>query len=101
MRALVVTSKHPRPSIDSKARNSEGITMSLHTSTPVAAADRDSARPARGATFSPRRLLPATGTALGVSLLGVLAIRAAAVSGNSDAGRFSPLHPASVVSLTV
>lgn len=54
--------------------------------------------PARA--FSPRRLIPATGAALAASLAGVLAIRALAASA-SNTSRFSPLHPASVISLTI
>jgi Family of unknown function (DUF6069) len=55
--------------------------------------------PAR--VFAPRRLIPATGAALAASLAGVLAIRAFAISGTSNTSRFTPLHPASVISLTI
>lgn len=75
--------------------------MSLHTSTPITATHGNSALQTPTGRFSPRRLVPATGAALGTALLGVLAIRAAAVSGTSNTSRFSPLHPASVISLTV
>lgn len=75
--------------------------MSLHSSTLNPAAELRSAPelPARG--FSPRRLIPATGAALAASLIGVLAIRALAVSDASTTNRFSPLRPGSVISLTV
>ncbi len=75
--------------------------MPLHTSTPISATQRDAAHAASGDRFSPRRLVPATGAALVLSLLGVLAIRAAALSGASDVSHFSPLQPASVISLTI
>ena len=75
--------------------------MSTHAST-LSPATHDCAMPyPQGRVFSPRRLIPATGAALAASLLGVLAIRAIAVSGASDTSRFSPLHPASVISLTI
>lgn len=74
--------------------------MSLHTSTPIPATHRDLVPSAPAGKFSPRRLVPATCAALGASLLGVLAIRAAATAGTSDTTRFSPLQPASVISLT-
>lgn len=73
--------------------------MSLSTSTPIPRTLREAEHPAGAAKFSPRRLVPATCAALGASLLGVLAIRAAATTG-SDTSRFSPLQTASVVSLT-
>jgi hypothetical protein len=75
--------------------------MSPHASILSPAAHRRcaSALPARA--FSPLRLIPATGVALAGSLVGVLAIRALAVSGAGDTSRFSPLRPESVVSLTV
>jgi hypothetical protein len=75
--------------------------MSLHASSlrPVTHGRSVPQPSTRG--FSPRRLIPATGAALAASLLGVLAIRAFVVSGTSDTGRFSPLRPASVISLTV
>lgn len=75
--------------------------MSIHTSTLIRATHRDSARPTPAGKFSRRRLVPATGAALVISLLGVLAIRAAALSSASDTNRFSPLQPASVISLTI
>jgi hypothetical protein len=75
--------------------------MSLQASSPIPATHRDATRQAPAGRFSSRRLIPATGAALVASLLGVLAIRAAAVSGTSDTSRFSPLQPASVISLTV
>ena len=75
--------------------------MSLHPSSLSAAAHGHSARLLPARAFSPRRLIPATGGALAASLVGVLAIRALAVSGASNTSRFSPLHPASVISLTV
>ena len=73
--------------------------MSLHTPTPIPATSSD-AHPGPAGKFSPRRLVPATCAALGVSLLGVLAIRAAATAGAGNTARFSPLRPASVISLT-
>jgi hypothetical protein len=75
--------------------------MSLHPSSLSAAAHGHSARLLPARAFSPRRLIPATGGALAASLVGVLAIRALAVSGASNTSRFSPLHPASVISLTI
>ena len=74
--------------------------MSLQTSTPIPASHRDSAHTAPAAKFSLRRLIPATCAALGLSLLGVLAIRAAATAGTSNTNRFSPLQLGSVISLT-
>ncbi len=75
--------------------------MSLHATSLDATADhRFAPKPTSGA-FSPRRLIPATGAALGASVVGVLAIRALAVSDASTTSRFSPLHPASVISLTI
>lgn len=75
--------------------------MSLDAPSLAPAAKRRSAPelPARG--FSPRRLIPATGATLAASLVGVLAIRAIAVSGTSNTSRFTPLRPGSVISLTV
>lgn len=75
--------------------------MSLHTPGLITAAHNSSARELPARAFSPRRLIPATGAALAASLLGVLAIRALAVSGTSHTNRFSPLRPGSVISLTV
>lgn len=76
--------------------------MSLpHSATLSPATHGHSARPRSARAFSPRRLILATGTALAASLTGVLAIRALAVSGTSDTARFTPLHPASVISLTI
>ena len=75
--------------------------MSLHPSSLSATAHGHSAPPLPARAFSPRRLIPATGAALAASLAGVLAIRALAVAGASNTSRFSPLHPASVISLTV
>jgi hypothetical protein len=75
--------------------------MSLHPPSLSAAVNGRSAPQVPARAFSPRRLIPATGAALATSLIGVLAIRALAVSGASDTSRFSPLHPASVISLTV
>jgi len=75
--------------------------MSLHTATLSAAADGRSAPQLPAGAFSPRRLIPATGATLAASLVGVLAIRAVAVSGATDTSRFSPLRPLSVISLTV
>jgi hypothetical protein len=75
--------------------------MSLHaTNLDATAGHRFAPKPIAGG-FSPRRLIPATGAALGASLVGVLAIRALAVSDASTTSRFSPLHPASVISLTI
>ena len=74
--------------------------MSLHPSS-LSAVHSHSAPQLAARAFSPRRLIPATGAALAASLVGVLAIRALAVSGASNTSRFSPLHPASVVSLTI
>ena len=73
----------------------------LHPATLSPAAHGHSAPQPSARAFSPRRLIPATGAALAASLVGVLAIRALAVSGTSDTSRFSPLHPASVISLTI
>jgi hypothetical protein len=75
--------------------------MSLHISdlSPIAHGRSAPQLPARA--FSPRRLIAATGAALAASLVGVLTIRGLAVSGASDASRFSPLRPVSVISLTV
>ena len=75
--------------------------MSLHPSSLNASVHGRSASQLPARAFSPRRLIPATGAALAASLVGVLAIRALAVSGASNTSRFSPLHPASVISLTV
>jgi hypothetical protein len=76
--------------------------MSLQHSPSLSSATHGRSAPQPSArAFSPRRLIPATGAALAASLLGVLAIRALAVSGTSDTGRFTPLHPASVISLTI
>jgi hypothetical protein len=75
--------------------------MLLHTSSLSPAAHRRFAPEPPARVFSPRRLITATGAALAASLVGVLAIRALAVSGPSDTSRFSPLQPASVISLTV
>jgi uncharacterized protein DUF6069 len=75
--------------------------MLLHTSSLSPAAYRRSAPELPVRVFSPRRLITAAGAALAASLVGVLAIRALAVSGPSDTSRFFPLHPASVISLTV
>jgi hypothetical protein len=75
--------------------------VSLHASTLSPVANRRSAPELPARAFSPRRLVPATGAALAASLGGVLAIRALAVSGASNTTRFSPLRPASVISLTV
>jgi hypothetical protein len=75
--------------------------MSLHASSLRPVTHGRSAAQTSAGGFSPQRLIPATGAALAASLLGVLAIRALAVSGTSDTGGFSPLRPASVISLTV
>jgi len=74
--------------------------MSLHASSLSPAIDRHSAPEPPARAFSPRRLIPATAVALAASLAGVLALRALAVAGASDTSRFSPLRPASVISLT-
>jgi hypothetical protein len=75
--------------------------MSLHPSSLSVAVGGHSAPQLPARAFSSRRLIPATGAALAASLVGVLAIRALAVSGASNTSRFSPLHPASVISLTI
>jgi hypothetical protein len=75
--------------------------MSLHTPTHAPAFPDLSARSAPATRFSARRLATATAAALAASVLGVLLIRAAAVSATTDTGRFTPLQPASVISLTV
>ena len=75
--------------------------MSLHPLSLSPAAHRRSAPELPARVFSPRRLITAAGAALAASLVGVLAIRALAVSGESDTSRFSPLQPASVTSLTI
>jgi len=75
--------------------------MSLHTPSLIAAVHDRSARELPPRAFAPRRLILATGAALAASLIGVLAIRALAVSGASNTSRFSPLGPTSVISLTV
>lgn len=74
--------------------------MSLHASSLSPVDHRRFAPEVPARAFSPRRLIPATATALAASLTGVLAIRALAVSGASTS-RFSPLRPGSVISLTV
>ena len=75
--------------------------MSLHAPSLSAGAHGHSAAQPPARAFSRRRLIPATGTALAASLVGVLAIRALAVSGTRNTSRFTPLHPASVISLTI
>jgi hypothetical protein len=75
--------------------------MSLHASSLSTGVHGDAAAQFPAHAFSRRRLIPATGTALAASLVGVLAIRALAVSGASNTSRFTPLHPASVISLTI
>jgi hypothetical protein len=74
--------------------------MSLHASSRSPAIDRHSAPELPAREFSPRRLIPGTAVALASSLVAVLALRALAVSGASHTSRFSPLRPASVISLT-
>jgi hypothetical protein len=75
--------------------------MALHPSSLSATALGHSAPQLPARAFSPRRLIPATGAALAASLAGVLAIRALAVSDATNTSRFTPLHPASVISLTI
>jgi hypothetical protein len=75
--------------------------MSLHVSDFSRAAHGHSAPEPPATTFSPRRLIPATGAALVASLAGVLAIRALAVAGPTHTSGFSPLRPESVISFTV
>jgi len=75
--------------------------MSLHPTSLSAEAHGHSTPQPSARYFAPRRLIPATGAALAASLVGVLAIRALAISGASNTSRFSPLHPASVISLTI
>jgi hypothetical protein len=75
--------------------------MSLHASSlsPAARGRVAPEPPARAS--SPPRLAPASGAALAASMVGVLAIRALAVSAASNTSRFSPLRLGSVISLTV
>jgi hypothetical protein len=76
--------------------------MSLqHSATLSPAPHRHSVPQPSARAFSSRRLIPATGAALAASLIGVVAIRGLALSGTSDTGRFTPLHAASVISLTI
>jgi hypothetical protein len=75
--------------------------MSAHASSGVGRSARRPSAASSRATFSLRRLVPATTAATVLSLAGVLAIRALAVSASGDTSRFSPLHPSSVISLTI
>ncbi len=75
--------------------------MSLHASRLAAAAHDRTVPESPAHAFAPWRLIPATGAALGASLIGVLFIRALAVAGAGHTSRFTPLRPGSVISLTV